>query len=156
MAALSAFGVALVFDRHDRLGIVSGVRSVALEGATAIAVVATLGSLYLSEVAGFTPCRLCWVQRAFMYPAAAVLVAAAVTRRRALALAGGVLAALGLPVSIFHRIEQAVGEIGSTCDAAAPCSARWVNHFGFVTIPTMAAVAFAGILMLVATSRSDP
>ncbi|MEZ5236155.1 MAG: hypothetical protein R2749_26195 [Acidimicrobiales bacterium] len=31
--------------------------------ALAIATTATLGSLYLSEVANFIPCRLCWIQR---------------------------------------------------------------------------------------------
>ena len=35
--------------------------------------VATLGSLYFSEVAHFRPCVLCWVQRAFMYPLAPLL-----------------------------------------------------------------------------------
>ena len=33
-----------------------------------VATVATLGSLYLSEVANFVPCRLCWYQRIAMYP----------------------------------------------------------------------------------------
>ncbi|MFT4249846.1 MAG: disulfide bond formation protein B [Candidatus Woesearchaeota archaeon] len=34
---------------------------------------ASLASLYLSEIAGITPCLLCWWQRAFMYPAALFL-----------------------------------------------------------------------------------
>jgi hypothetical protein len=38
----------------------AAVRPVALPLAAAVAVVATLGSLYLSEVADFPPCRLCW------------------------------------------------------------------------------------------------
>ncbi|MEK7067519.1 MAG: disulfide bond formation protein B, partial [Patescibacteria group bacterium] len=33
-----------------------------------IALLATLGSLFYSEVAGFEPCKLCWYQRIFMYP----------------------------------------------------------------------------------------
>ncbi len=153
--AIVAVVTSLVVDRQDRLGIVAGARSVAYEGAAAVAAVATLGSLYLSEVAGFDPCRLCWVQRGFMYPAAVILIVAAVVRRRSVALVGGALALVGLGVSVFHRIEQSVGEIGTACDIANPCSGRWLNHFGFVTIPTMAAVAFAGILMLVALTRSE-
>ena len=40
----------------------------ALGLALAVAAVATAGSLYFSEVAHFTPCRLCWYQRFCMYP----------------------------------------------------------------------------------------
>ena len=32
------------------------------------ALVALLGSLYYSEIAGFVPCTLCWYQRILMYP----------------------------------------------------------------------------------------
>jgi disulfide bond formation protein DsbB len=127
-----------------------------LELAAAVAAACTLGSLYLSEVAGFVPCRLCWVQRGFMYPASLILIGALVTRRsrgrlsRRLVWLAGALALLGLPVSIFHRIEQQVGDLGGVCDLSNPCSLRWVNHFGFITIPTMAGAGFAGILTLIA------
>lgn len=30
--------------------------------------IATLGSLYFSEIMKFEPCVLCWYQRIFMYP----------------------------------------------------------------------------------------
>ncbi|MDA1515628.1 disulfide bond formation protein B, partial [Bacillus cereus group sp. TH40LC] len=33
-----------------------------------ISLIATCGSLYFSEILGFTPCNLCWYQRIFMYP----------------------------------------------------------------------------------------
>jgi len=35
-----------------------------------VSVVATLGSLYFSEISGFIPCELCWYQRILMYPLA--------------------------------------------------------------------------------------
>jgi disulfide bond formation protein DsbB len=150
---LIALGVGAIVDRGDRFGFRASVRSVALEAATAVAVACTAGSLYLSEVAGFVPCRLCWVQRAFMYPAALLLVVALVTKNRIYATIAGVLAALGLPVALFHRYEQSAGEVGGVCDASNPCSSRWVNHFDFVTIPTMAAVGFLAILVFVAMDR---
>ena len=34
---------------------------------------ATLGSLYFSEIRGFIPCELCWYQRILMYPLALIL-----------------------------------------------------------------------------------
>ena len=39
--------------------------------AFAVALTATAGSLYFSEVAGLEPCTLCWYQRIAMYPLAA-------------------------------------------------------------------------------------
>ena len=33
-----------------------------------VSLVATLGSLYFSEIRGFEPCTLCWYQRILMYP----------------------------------------------------------------------------------------
>ena len=33
-----------------------------------VSLVATLGSLFFSEVMQFIPCSLCWYQRIFMYP----------------------------------------------------------------------------------------
>jgi len=42
-----------------------------------VAVIATLGSLYFSEVRGFIPCELCWYQRILMYPLAVILGVAA-------------------------------------------------------------------------------
>src|SRR3989338_2312104 len=38
-----------------------------------VALTATLGSLFLSEVAKFQPCILCWYQRILMYPQAILL-----------------------------------------------------------------------------------
>jgi disulfide bond formation protein DsbB len=144
-----AIALSAVFDRSGRLGLIAQVRPVALELAALVAVTCTAGSLYLSEVVGFVPCRLCWFQRGFMYPAAVVLLVAAITKRRAVAIGGLVLAGLGLPVSIFHRIEEEVGSIGNVCELANPCSFKWVNEFGFITIPTMAGVGFVGVITLV-------
>ena len=41
-----------------------------------IALTATLGSLFFSEIASLTPCKLCWFQRIFMYPQALILALA--------------------------------------------------------------------------------
>src|SRR4029079_16621504 len=56
----------------------SGLWGYELWGAFVVASIATGGSLFLSEVAGFVPCELCWYQRIFMYPLAVVLVPPAI------------------------------------------------------------------------------
>ena len=164
LATLVTLSVAISSATRDRFGINAAIRPVALELAAAVAVTATLGSLYLSEVVGYEPCRLCWVQRGFMYPAALLLVFAIALNRgaggplsgpvRGLVASAGLLALIGLPVSVFHRYEQAAGGVGEFCDQDNPCSLRWVEEFGVVTIPVMAGVGFVSILTLAALALS--
>jgi disulfide bond formation protein DsbB len=125
-----------------------------------VALTATVGSLYLSEGAHFTPCLLCWYQRAAMYPLALILLVAAVRRDwhvRPYALA---LALVGPVVSVYHYlIERRPGlEIGGSCSAVGPpCSARYIEDmFGYVSIPFMALSAFALVATLLVVARPVP
>jgi len=157
IAAAIAIGIAVSALTGDRFRIIESLRPIAVELAAAVATTAMIGSLILSEGAGYEPCLNCWIQRGFMYPAAFLLIGAVVAKKMILAKIAGGLAVLGLCVSIFHRYEQAAGvEIGGLCDAAAPCSTKFVEQFGFMTIPTMAACGFAAIIGLVAISVQKP
>lgn len=120
-----------------------------------VATVATLGSLYLSEVAHFPPCRLCWFQRVAMYPLVVVLAVGWWRREAGARITGLVLAGLGLAVNLWHvAIEIRPSLEGSGCDPANPCSIRWVEALGFWTIPRMAGVAFALVVALLALDRT--
>ncbi|GIU92139.1 MAG: hypothetical protein KatS3mg011_1045 [Acidimicrobiia bacterium] len=144
-------------------GLVPGVRRI-VAGAvsprgltTAIAVVATvatLGSLGYSEVWGFEPCRLCWYQRIAMYPiavsalaaAAAPLTGTAVRTARRMVLS---LAIPGALIAAWHWIGVQVLLLGEgVCTLGVPCSARYVEVFGFLTIPAMALAGFCLITVL--------
>ncbi len=115
---------------------------------------AMAGSLYYSEGAGYLPCRMCWFQRYFMYPSALLLAASLVLKRQLLASIAWGLCGIGICISIYHRLEQAFPDsVGGVCELTNPCTSRWVNEFGFITIPTMAGVAFALVLVLVPLSR---
>jgi disulfide bond formation protein DsbB len=124
--------------------------------AWAIAAVATAGSLFFSEYSDFVPCRLCWFQRIAMYPLAVVLLIAAVRRD----FRGGALYALPFPaagalVAIYHvYIEYNPEAESASCKVAAPCSLKWIEELGYVTIPVLALTAFAAILALLAVARS--
>src|SRR4051812_35765458 len=50
--------------------------------AAIVAIVATGGSLYFSEIRHFPPCKLCWFQRIAMYPFVPMLLVAAWRRDR--------------------------------------------------------------------------
>lgn len=120
----------------------------------AVALVATLGSLFLSEVVGFTPCVLCWYQRIAMYPLAVILGIAALrsdigVRRYVVPLLG-----VGAALSTYHYLMQHFPELSaSSCSASAPCTAAWVWEFGFVSIPFMALACFATIAWLLLAGR---
>ena len=122
------------------------------------ALVATLGSLFYSEVSQFIPCRLCWFQRIGMYPLAAILLIAALRRDyRGGALYGLPLAVFGAIVAIYHiYIEYHPEAETASCKIGAPCATKWIDKLGYITIPTLALTAFLAIIVLlsVALSRS--
>lgn len=137
--------------------LVDEIRSVALPLAFLAPTVAMFGSLYYSEVAGYDPCQLCWVQRYFMYPSSILLGLALVLRKPKLAWLPFALSVIGAGVSIYHRVEQQWPNLFSeSCDPTNPCSGRWVNTWGFVTIPTMAFAAFALVCIFVPLSLVRP
>jgi disulfide bond formation protein DsbB len=117
--------------------------------ALVVALVATLGSLYLSEVAHFEPCRLCWYQRIAMYPLALVLGVAVVRRDQAVRPYALALALAGLPISAYHYLVERFPTLEAAgCSPDNPCSIVWVWHFHYISIPLMAASAFALIAAL--------
>lgn len=122
--------------------------------ALVVAVVATAGSLYLSEVAHFTPCVLCWYQRIAMYPLVVILGIAA-WRDDDLWPYVPVIPAIGGAVSIYHMLVERLPSLeSSACDPNNPCSLIWTERFGYQTIPTMALSAFALIAALALTGRA--
>ena len=139
-----------------RSGVAAEVRPQGFALAAVVAGVCTAGSLYLSEVADFPPCRLCWFQRYAMYPQVVLLGLAAVLRDRRLATVGQVLALIGAAISIWHVLIERYPSLESStsCDPTNPCSIVWVKELGYLTIPTMALSGFALIITLVSVSLS--
>jgi disulfide bond formation protein DsbB len=138
-----------------RTRMVRGLGPLAFVGATAIAAVSMLGSLYLSEVAHFIPCKLCWYQRIAMYPTALVLVVAAARRDRSIRPYAIGLCVVGALIALYHAlIERFPSLESSTCDPTNPCSLKWVEKFGFVTIPVMALSGFLAIIALLFIDRA--
>lgn len=114
-----------------------------------VAAVAMASSLYYSEVAGFTPCDLCWYQRIATYPLAVLLLVALVTRFRIDPRFIVALAGIGLAISVYHYQLQLFPDQAQVCTASAvSCTVRFVEEFGFVSIPFMAGAGFVAILLL--------
>ena len=123
-----------------------------------VAAIATGGSLWFSESAGFPPCELCWYQRIAIYPLVVVLGVRALRRggSRDLRLAGLVLVGLGLVVNLWHVAIETFPDLDTgACDAAVPCTVRWVEGIGFFTIPRLATVTLALVGLALLVDRTD-
>ncbi len=109
-----------------------------------VAIVATAGSLYFSEVRSFVPCALCWWQRILMYPLVVVLGVATFRQDAAVWRTALPLSVLGLGTSTYHYLVQKVPGFAppASCASGVPCTAQYINWFGFVSISFLAGVAF--------------
>ncbi len=137
----------------------ASVRDEALTIASIVAGGAMAASLYFSESAGFVPCELCWFQRIAMYPLAVLLPIATIRRERTIAPYALVLSLMGLAVSIYHVQLQLNPDQSTFCALDNPCSAQWVEAFGWATIPQMAGASFAliaALMTLALTTTANP
>ncbi len=161
LAALVILALCSLFSSRAR-GVLVEARETLLGGELwagwAVALVATLGSLYFSEIADFIPCKLCWLQRIGMYPLAALLLLAALRKDvRGGAIYALPLAIYGALVAIFHvYVEINPSAEPSSCKVGASCTVKWIDELGYVTIPVLSLTAFAAViaLMLLALSRT--
>jgi disulfide bond formation protein DsbB len=114
----------------------------------AVALVATLGSLFLSEVMGFIPCSLCWYQRILMYPLSIILLIATIKNDKHISVYVFPLALIGASISVYHYILQKTPIAESGACGIIPCTTQYVNWFGFITIPFLALIAFVTIAVI--------
>lgn len=119
-----------------------------------IPLAAAAGSLYFSEIAGWTPCRLCWYQRILMYPQAILLATALYKKSRVIIPYLIPLSLIGVAISAFQYYEQ-IRATFAPLDPLTPCSldgtscsVKYFFHFGYITIPMMSLTAFLLILVL--------
>ena len=110
--------------------------------ATSVAVFCSIGSIVYSEVVGFIPCKYCWYQRYLMYPIALVLIASYFKKNL---FKFGYVSIFGFFLSLYHIYLQNGGGDGGACALDVPCSLRYVDIFGFISIPVMAGSGFITI-----------
>lgn len=113
-----------------------------------VATVATIGSLYYSQVADLVPCELCWYQRICMYPLVIVL-GIGWWRRDPTSLWYAIpLAAVGAGIAGYHVLVERYPSLGSglSCSVEAPCTVPYFREFGWVTIAVMSLGGFLAII----------
>jgi disulfide bond formation protein DsbB len=128
-----------------------------LWAAFVVAAVATGGSLFLSQVAGFVPCELCWFQRICMYPLSILTLFLAWhgdnrTTRYLLP-----FPVIGGCVSIYHiLVENHVVATPAACQVGAGCTVKWIDYFGYMTIPTLALTGFVLLTIFLGLAAAEP
>lgn len=120
--------------------------------AFAIALVATCGSLFFSNVMGYTPCTLCWYARILMYPLTVILGIAAFRRDWSIRRYVLPLIALGVLLTAYHNYIVLTNTTPLTpCSVgpdAVPCTTHYTLVLGYQSIPLMAFTAFVTLLLL--------
>lgn len=111
-----------------------------------VALVAMLGSLYYSDIAGYTPCKLCWYQRIVMYPMVLLLGMAIVKgdKKNIIDYCLG-LSGVGAVIAAYHYWLQRGGNEFIPCSTvgySVSCSQFFSMSYGYITIPVMALTAF--------------
>ena len=151
------FGLVVLFARIFKAKkFLVEVKKIALPLAAMITTTAMLGSLYFSEIVNYVPCRLCWYQRAAMYPLAILLVVANFKKLKFTKLVAVVLALAGGSISTYHWFLERFPDLDAgVCDAKLPCSVVWFENFGFVTLSFMAFTAFFTTIVLVTLSPQE-
>lgn len=108
-----------------------------------VLLVAVSGSLFYSEIALYEPCKLCWLQRIFIFPQLLVLGMAMYFKDSKAIRYTFAMSLIALSIAVYHYSGQ-MGFTELACDAigySTKCSERFVIEFGYITIPMMAITA---------------
>jgi disulfide bond formation protein DsbB len=113
-----------------------------------LAMVATLGSLFFSEVMGLKPCVLCWYQRIFMYPLVVILLVGLFPLDKRVVRYALPLAVIGWLFALYHYLVYSgfIPEGLQPCDQEASCAEINLELLGFITIPMLSILSYTAII----------
>lgn len=122
-----------------------------------VALVSMAGSLYFQYGQGYPPCVLCWYQRIFMYPLVFILGVAILKRDRNVASYVLPLGIIGGLIAVYHNLlyYKLIPESQAPCEAGVSCTTKFIEWFGFVTIPSLSLASFAIIAIAVLVYRNS-
>ena len=115
-----------------------------------IAAASTLGSLFFSHVMGFAPCVLCWYQRIFLFPLVVLLPMALFPFDRGVVKYALPLAIAGWLTALYHNLlySRIIPESIQPCSRGVSCTEKYIELFGFITIPMLSLLSFSTIIGL--------
>lgn len=139
----------LIFDLYTSRSLFSLVQRFGMMLAAALSIAAVFLALVYSEVFGFVPCGLCWLQRVFVFPQAFIATTAVFIKDKTAALYGIVLAIPGLAIALYqHYIQMGGAEVVGCPTSGGDCSQRILFEFGFMTFPLLGASILVFLIAL--------
>ncbi len=112
--------------------------------------ISTLGSLFFSYVVGFAPCVLCWYQRIFLFPLVILLAMGLFPFDRSVVKYALPLAIAGWLTALYHNLLYSgiIPESIQPCSQGVSCTEKYIDLFGFITIPMLSLLSFSTIISL--------
>ena len=109
-----------------------------------VSLIATLGSLYFSEIRLYLPCEMCWYQRIIMYPIVLISFIGLIRNDMNSRIYVRAFSGIGILTSAYHYSLQKFSFIADSQPACTgvDCTVQYINWFGFITIPFLALIAF--------------
>ena len=123
-------------------------------------VVATLGSLFFSQILKLPPCILCIYQRGLMYPLLIILGVALWKKDERAHFYAFPFVILGAVVATYHNIIywNLIPELTTACSINVPCLNDGYQIFGFISIPFLSLLAFiiTGGFLIIFARKNKP
>jgi len=122
-----------------------------------IALVSMAGSLYFSEMLGFPPCILCWYQRIAMYPLVIILGVGIIKKDKYIHYYVLPLSIIGGIISVYHNLlyYKILPDSIAPCAAGISCTTKFIEWFGFITIPFLSLLSFVIITVAMLIYKYD-
>ncbi len=141
----------LIFSRRENK-ILSFIKENFLSIGFLLSLVPLLVSLFYSDVIGFAPCKLCWLQRIALYPSCLLFGLAWWKKDRNISFYIFPLLVFGSLVALYHNFIYYFGEGIAPCDSSGvSCVQRLVSEFGsYISIPSLSLTSFVSLIVLLA------
>ena len=120
-----------------------------------VTLIGILGSLYFSEVLNFVPCLLCWYQRIALYPLLVTLTVGILIKDKNLHLYVLPLSIAGLSIATYHSLlyYHLIPEKLGPCVEGISCLTKYIDWFGFISIPLLSFITFLIITLIMIINR---
>ncbi len=115
-----------------------------------IAAISILGSLFFSYVMEFAPCVLCWYQRIFLFPLGIILATGLFPFNENVIKFALPLSVLGWLTAFYHNLLYSgiIPQELQPCSQGVSCTEKYIDLFGFLTIPMLSFISFSLIIAL--------
>ena len=112
--------------------------------------VSTLGSLFFSHIMEFAPCVLCWYQRICLFPLVIILATGLFPFDKRVVTYSLPLAIAGWITAFYHNLLYSgiIPQDLQPCSKGVSCAEKYIDLFGFLTIPMLSLISFSTIIIL--------